>query len=508
MSLVLRPYQDAAIEKLREAIRAGHKHIALQSPTGSGKTEMAFALILEALAKESPTAFIVDRLSILYQTEARLDLLGIPFGVLQAGHYRFRPYEKLQLCSSQTLRARGIMDGLRFIVVDEAHTMYKSTVEILDRYKDVVTIGLSATNFTKGLGKVYSAVVNAEVTDKLIEQEYLVPLKAFAAKRIDLQGVGLKSDGEWKDKEVEALSMEIVGDVVTEWIAGTSREFGGPVKTLVFSASVAHGEELCRQFQAAGHNFQQVSYKDKNDGSRRALIDEFRKDDSEITGLISVECLAKGFDVPAVMCGVGCRPYRKSFSSHIQAIGRVMRPYPGKTFALWHCHAGNILRFYPDMLDLFANGVTSLDESDLDSKVRKEPEQNGNGHACGFCGRAMLPKDETCPSCGKARPKRHNHTESIAGEMVAVDGKIIKKGQEWKLKRLQVQRELLGYAVERRNRDAANKYAYAMYMDIMAGMGKPTRYFADIDPLPPSREVLGAIQHHNIKYRYSKQKRK
>jgi hypothetical protein len=49
------------------------------------------------------------------------------------------------------------------------------------------------------------------------------------------------------------------------------------VKTIVFSATVAHGEELCKRFQDAGFNFQQVSYKDGNDEKRRALIEEFRK---------------------------------------------------------------------------------------------------------------------------------------------------------------------------------------------------------------------------------------
>jgi len=107
-----------------------------------------------------------------------------------------------------------------------------------------------------------------------------------------------------EDAEVTKRSMEIVGDVVEAWVEKTQAHFGGPVKTLVFSASVAHGEELCRQFQANGFNFQQVSYKDGNDDSRRALIEEFRKDDSEIMGLISVEVPGQSFDVPACWPGI------------------------------------------------------------------------------------------------------------------------------------------------------------------------------------------------------------
>jgi DNA repair protein RadD len=97
--------------------------------------------------------------------------------------------------------------------------------------------------------------------------------------------------------------MKIVGDVVGEWIDKTLKHYGGPVKTIVFSATVDHGEELCKQFNAAGFNFQQISYRDANEERRRELIAEFRKEDSEIDGLVSCEVFTKGFDVPDIKCG-------------------------------------------------------------------------------------------------------------------------------------------------------------------------------------------------------------
>ena len=61
---------------------------------------------------------------------------------------------------------------------------------------------------------------------------------------------------------------------------------------------------------------------------------------------MSCEALAKGFDVPDVLCLIGARPYRKSLAAHIQQIGRVMRPSPGKEFALVLDFAGNVHGFY------------------------------------------------------------------------------------------------------------------------------------------------------------------
>ncbi|TIT06446.1 MAG: helicase, partial [Mesorhizobium sp.] len=128
---------------------------------------------------------------------------------------------------------------------------------------------------------------------------------------------------------------------VQTWVEQTRIHFGKAVKTIVFSPSVKHGEELCRQFAEAGYNFQQISYLDGSDKERQDKIDEFSKPNSAIDGLVSCAVLTKGFDVPDVMCGISCRPYRKSFSSHIQEMGRVMRVAGNKEFGLWLDHSGN-----------------------------------------------------------------------------------------------------------------------------------------------------------------------
>ena len=143
---------------------------------------------------------------------------------------------------------------------------------------------------------------------KPIADKWLVPLNAYIATTIDMTGAETKFDGEWKEKEIENRSRKIVGDIVAEWVSKTHEHFGGPVKTICFSASVPHGEELCRAFSDRGHVFQQVSYLDGNDEKRRKIIDEFRKPDSSIHGLISCEALAKGFDVVDILCGIGARP--------------------------------------------------------------------------------------------------------------------------------------------------------------------------------------------------------
>lgn len=494
----LRPYQSAAIEALRAGVRAGHRKQLLVAPTGAGKTEIAMALVQEAEKKFSRTAFIIDRISLCDQTSARYAAHEIDHGVIQADHWRWRPYERHQICSVQTLSRRGLSEGTSLIIVDEAHTMYRMTTEFLKRH-DVITVGLTATPFAKGLGQVFTNVVNVTTTDELIGQGYLVPVKAYAGKAADMTGAKTKFDGEWQEKEMEERGLTIIGDIVSEWIEKTTRYFDGPVKTIVFSATVAHGEELCRRFQDAGFNFQQVSYKDGNDDSRRALIEEFRKPDSEIVGLISCEALAKGFDVPDIKCGISARPYRKSLSGHIQQLGRVMRPYPGKEFALWLDHSGNFLRFMEDAQEVFAKGVGRLNEKEYDGKVRKEPTpEEKASFACAVC-KYLMGRAPHCPACGWERPKTRSDVREIGGELHEVDlnGRTSKR-PSWMTDKDSVWRQLCGYALERKKGDidAAERFAKAQYRTMYGTW--PRHAMRNITPEPPHPQLVSRVKHQLI----------
>lgn len=505
MTLSLRPYQVESVEALRAGIRNGHRSQVLCAPTGSGKTVIATYLMQEAAAKMSRAAFVVDRVALIDQTSRTFDEYGIQHGIIQANHWRFKPWERIQVCSAQTLARREFPGTLNLIIVDECHTLYKGTVDFIKANTGVAVLGLTATPFTKGLGGLFSNIVNVTTTDRLVEEGFLAPIKAYAAKPIDMTNAKLKFDGEWAEEEMESRALVIVGDVVQGWIEKTSEHFGGPVKTIVFSATVAHGEELCRQFQEAGHNFQQISYKDKGDDSRRALIDEFRKPDSSIVGLVSCEALAKGFDVPDILCGISCRPYRKSLSGHIQQLGRVMRTSPGKEFALWLDHSGNYLRFANDTSTVFAEGVRDLSECDLDAKVRKEPEKHELDNACHQCKYIMAAKDLFCPACGWVKPRRQNTVDHAPGELVGVDLKRAKKEKkdEWLLDKDQVWREIVGYALGTKGDVAkAEKFALAQYRNLYAQW--PRLAMRNIEPASPSERVVKKIKQQIIAYHHSK----
>lgn len=467
--ITLRDYQANAIDALRQKIREGTKRLILCAGTGAGKTLTSAKLLKEAHRKGSYALFIVDRVALVDQTSAVFDEYGIPHGVVQGIHPRWSPHEHIQVCSAQTLARRSLPRRPSLIVVDECHCQIKTTLDFMEANPDAVKIGLTATPFTVGMGQHWDGMVNVIPTRALIEQGHLIQPKIYVAKSPDDADLGLNSFGEFSDEGAASAGIKIIGDVVQEWIGKTQEHFGGPAKTIVFSPTVEHGRKLCEEFAAAGFNFQQISYLDKNEADRATKIEEFRRPDSLIHGLVSCGVLTKGFDVPDCLVGISCKPYRKSLSSHMQEIGRIMRPSPGKDVALWLDHAGNIERFSQDMFDVWDNGAGELSKAEKrDSKPRERGEQVREKVVCPECSGAM--RGDVCTGCGWERPARSN-IHFAAGELKEFDpaalGMAARAGLRADcLSRPRVVWEAaLAYCAmhTRKGEDQARRWAYGLY---------------------------------------------
>ena len=452
MSLVLRDHQMDVVEKLRHGFVDGHRCQLLYAPTGFGKTETAIHIMAEVSKNYKRTAMVMDRVVLVEQTSLRLGKYGIDHGVMQSGHWRYRPHERIQICSAQTLEARGKFPDIDLLIIDEAHVSRRGTVKFIKENPNTKVIGLTATPFTKGLGDIYTHIVGASPTGELIEKGWLTPLRVFIAKEIDMSGAK-KVAGEWSADEVKERGMKITGDIVAEWVKKTHELYGKPVKTIVFCSGVDHGRDLQQQFESAGYNFKSISYKE-DDEFKRETIEDFSRPDTEIHGLIATDILTKGFDVPDVMIGVSARPFSKSFSSHVQQLGRIMRPYDGKEFGVWLDHSGNFLRFRDDWDELYSDGVKRLKEGG--EKAKKEPNEREKKEAkCPACGVLWTYPDGKCGNCGHVRPIRAT-VQNVPGELLelqAANSKLQINNQEF-------YSQLLHYARSRNFKEgwASHKY--------------------------------------------------
>lgn len=491
--LVLRDHQMKVVDELRNNFVGGVKRQLLYAPTGFGKTEVAIYLMKATKEKFKRAAMVLDRLVLVEQTSMRLSKYGLNHGVFQADHWKFDKNERLQVCSAQTLERRENFPEVDLLIVDECHISRKQTNEFIKNNPNIKVIGLTATPFTKGLGNIYDKVVTGSTNEWLVDNRWLTPLKVFIAKEIDMSGAK-KIGGEWSQDIATERSMKITGDIVSEWIKKTHEIFGKPEKTIVFCSGVAHGADLVEQFGRKGYNFVSVSYKD-NDEFKKAAIEDFSKPDTQIHGLIATDILTRGFDVPDVKIGVSARPFSKSFSSHVQQMGRVMRPHVSKEFAVWLDHGGNYLRFRSDWDELYQEGVESLDK--IVEKAKKEPtEKEKKESKCPSCGHLWAAGMESCPVCGFVRQKK-SKIEAVAGEMEELFG----SSRANKNEKQSFYSELKMYAKLRNYNPnwASHKYREKF--------GVWPKGLSDIE-LPISHATMNWIKSRNIAWAKSMQKRR
>jgi superfamily II DNA or RNA helicase len=299
-----------------------------------------------------------------------------------------------------------------------------------------------------------------------------------------------KIGGEYSDKEVTERGVKITGDVVAEWHKKAIEIYGETRKTIVFCAGTAHGINLQDNFQAAGFNFVAISYRNTEE-YKAEVLSEFAKPDSKITGVISCEILVKGFDVPDVHIVVDARPLSKSFSSHVQKLGRGMRGYPGKEFCTLIDHSGNYLRFRDQWDELYTTGVNELDDGAEKTKAEPSKEQKESAK-CPKCNVLWDHHGLTCTNCGHTR-KLRNEVLTVSGEMIEIESATTKEKytaadkERW-------YSELLGYAKIHHKGD---NYALAMFRQ---------KFYAwpynktSIKPTEPSAEVRSYIRSRNIAF--------
>lgn len=482
MQVDLRPYQAAAFDSAREAIRAGKRRILIVAPTGSGKTVLASALMEMTREKGNRATMIVDRLSLINQTSETFDRYKLAHGVIQGDHPRFMPYERIQVCSVQTLAKRRWPES-QVDVFDEAHVLHATHKKRMESGESIV-LGLTATPFTRGLALHFDAVINVTTTRKLIEDGWLSPYRMFSCAEPDMSGVTIKSTGEWDDGEASGKALEVVGDVVAEYIKhGEGRKF------ICSGVDTNHVEELQRQFLASGINAATYTYKDRAE-DRDETTREFRKSDSKIRGLITVTAASRGFDVPDVSCIIMARPLRKSLAEHIQLFGRGLRIADGKENCLVLDHSGNCARFFDTCETFFDDGIDKLDDGKKKEKKKKEKAQK-EPMKCPEC-RALHMPMPFCPACGHQYPKREavKHIPGTLRELIAGGHRKELTQKLWPM--------VCGYVNERREGEAARKQALGIFKGLTGAW--PAAEWNSTRPIPPSTEVRNRIMASQIAF--------
>ncbi len=447
------------------------------------------SMIRSAMEKGSRIMFICERRILVDQFSAHLDRAGIDHGVLMAGHWRFRPDRQVQVASAQTIERMESLPTTDIVFIDELHAcMRKSIINMLERQPKLRVVGATATPFHPVIGKYFTNVVSVTSMADLVKEKFLVPFRVFVAKEIDTSGLKVVA-GEWKKDDLEKRGQQIVGDVVADYIRISNDVFGGYRKTICFSCGIAHGAELAQKFNEAGINAVQISSED-NEEYRDEVLKDFARPNSEIKVVISVAILSRGFDQSDVDYVILARPLKKSFSEHVQMVGRGARIHPGKEMCVIQDNSGNWLRFADDWDKLYHDGVQELGQGQ-DAKPKKEPSQEQKDACkCPKCSMVWAGGD-TCLNCGFVRVKR-NEVIAIPGEMVEIGAskrKADKFSPEFKA---DFYAQLLGYADDRGYKPGWAFYQYKDRFGVQPSMAKP-------EPAAPGPALHSWITSQNIR---------
>ena len=332
----LRPYQEQAIQEIRQRFAAGQKKVLLHLATGGGKTVIFSRMLIDASVRGNRCGMIVRGKQLVNQASDRLFREHVPHGVLMSNHWNKNYGAPIQICSIDTLLARSLKPEFKLLVIDEAHLAVTGGFkDLIQCYPDAYVVAVTATPFTKEpLEHLAESVVNPITTSELIEQGFLVPPRYYAPSKPNLDGVQTRK-GDYVVDQLEERMGGLTGDIVEHW-----RELAESRPTICFAVNIRHSESIVAQFNAAGIPAEHVEG-NHSETERKNILERLRSGETKVVSNVGVLCT--GVDLPFVSCLVMARP-TKSYNLFIQQAGRGTRPFDRKSDFILLDHAGNVLR--------------------------------------------------------------------------------------------------------------------------------------------------------------------
>ena len=474
----LRPHQTKALDMLKYSLGKGHLRPMVQAPTGAGKTVISQAIVKGALAKNNRVIFCVPAVSLIDQTVQSFWNAGIrEIGVIQADHAMTNPSMPIQVASIQTLHRRQIPDA-DVVVVDEAHRWFKFYERWMNLWDAVPFVGLSATPWTKGLGKYYDDLIIAATTQELIDQGYLSDFKVYGPSHPDLSGVKIRAGDYAEDQLAEVMNgSSLVADAVSFWM-----KHGENRPTLCFCVDRAHARHMQERFKAAGVSTGYIdAYTDREE--RELIRKQFHT--GQIKVVCNVGCLTTGVDWD-VRCIVLCRP-TKSEILFTQIIGRGLRTADGKEDCLVFDHSDTHLRL---------GYVTDIHHEKLDDgqerkNAKTEPKER-LPKECPSCSFLKPAKVHECPACG-FKPDKQTDVQAGEGKLEELKRKKKTNREMTPEQKKKFYGELKGYAISKGFKIGWAAHAYKEKFGVFPN------FYKDAKALEPTSDVLGYVRHLNIK---------
>lgn len=432
----LRAYQQDGLSKLRAAYSRGVRALLYVLATGGGKTFVFCAIALGAVARGHKSLILTHRRQLLRQASLSLARLGLPHLIIappktikaiEAAHVAavgrsFLDPDAMVAVASLGSLARRIAWLIEWapalLILDEAHHVAaKVWAKIVASVPRAWLLGVTATPTRldgKGLRPWFKEMILGPDMPELVELGALCPVRCWAPPcKADLSKAHILAGDYVRGELAELLDHpHITGDAIEHYETLCPGE-----PALVFCVDVAHARNVCAAFCARGWRFE-VLVGDTDGDERDRQLDGLAA--GQLDGVVSVDVLVEGTDVPAAVVVIGLRP-TESLPRFLQMAGRNMRPAPGKLFGRYHDHVGNIKRHgLPQAVRAWTlDGVTRGERGQVDPALRVV--------MCPVCFYAAEPR-EVCGGelpngafCEYVFPVQARTLETVAGTLEEID---------------------------------------------------------------------------------------
>ena len=360
----LRPYQHAALAAWRLAGRRG----LVSLPTGSGKTHLALAALA---ATRAPCLVLVPTRALLAQWLAALGAVYEgPLGRFGDGDRVLTPLTVATFAAAYRHMAR-IGDRFGLLVVDEAHHFgHGAQDEALEMSIAPLRLGLTATPPDPGpVAARLQALLGPTVFERSIAElagPYLAPLERItwhlaldAEERREYDALravyrraweaylGNHLNARWEDFLRHASQTDDGRRGVAAWRrARRLLAFPRRKREALSSLLARHRRERTLVFVADNETAYAVARAhlvmpltcDIGRRERDEALARFRSGD--LRALVSAQVLNEGIDVPDAEVGIVVAG-RMGAREHVQRVGRLLRPGPGKRALVYELVVGH-----------------------------------------------------------------------------------------------------------------------------------------------------------------------
>lgn len=408
----MRDHQELFIQQVREAAKQGHKRIIGCASVGWGKTLVSANLFKSGYAKGKVSMFTVPRNALIEPSVEEFEGEGLSdIGIIQQDHPRTNLHAKLQISSIHTAVNREL-PHLDFIIVDEVHLSTQAFLQMIDSedWKNIIIIGLSATPWKKGMGRIWKAMIQTKTTAQLIEEGYLVnPRYLVGSVEPDTKGLKthLDEDGNRvlteKDRSAVMSAIRIIGDIVKTYL-----KHGEDRPGFYYAESLAHARKLQEEFESNGVPCGYIDGTMSREHRTKVLM-AYRR--AEYRLVVNYGVLTTGVDEDVRIIGI-CRII-KDEKEWVQIIGRGLRTdnprkrvrgQDPKTDLLVIDHGGNLTRDDGTALapaeDIYHDHLDMHDPADKKAKAFEEDPKPATHRKCKKCSGMIPPKTKRCPTCG------------------------------------------------------------------------------------------------------------